>query len=85
MTDVLQEGARKMWAQAIEAEVESFLCHHSEIQHDLGQQQVVRNGYLPERTIQCRIGHIAVRWPRERDRNGSGNRLFLEGGVAALP
>jgi transposase-like protein len=37
-----------------------------------GQQAVVRNGHLPERTIQTGVGDIPVQVPKVRDRNGSG-------------
>jgi len=33
---------------------------------------VVRNGYLPERAIQTRLGNIEVKAPKVRDRSGSG-------------
>ena len=75
LTEVLREGARKMLAQAIEAEVEEFLCTHCPLQDGRGRRQVVRNGYLPERTIQSGIGDIAVKVPRVRDRSGSGIRF----------
>ncbi|ASC73097.1 Transposase for insertion sequence element IS6120 [Halomicronema hongdechloris C2206] len=32
----------------------------------------MRNGYLPERTIQTGVGDVAVTVPKVRDRNGSG-------------
>ena len=75
LTEVLREGARKMLAQAIETEVEVFLCEHCALQDGMGRRQVVRNGYLPERTIQSGIGDIAVKAPRVRDRSGSGIRF----------
>ncbi len=36
----------------------------------MGYQRLVRNGYLPERTIQTGIGDVAVKAPRVRDRAG---------------
>ena len=75
LTDVLREGARKMLAQAIEAEVEGFLAAHGDARDEAGHRQVVRNGYLPERTIQSGIGDIAVKAHRVRDRSGSGIRF----------
>ncbi len=75
LTDVLREGARKMLAQAIEAEVEGFLAAHDDARDEAGHRQVVRNGYLPERTIQSGIGDIAVKAPRVRDRSASGIRF----------
>ena len=68
---VLQEGAKKMLAATIEAEVQTFLAKHNEQQCD-GKPAVVRNGYLPERTIQTGLGDIPVKVPKTRDRTGSG-------------
>ena len=67
---VLQEGAKKMLAATIEAEVQTFLAKHNE-QCD-GKPAVVRNGYLPERTIQTGLGDIPVKVPKTRDRTASG-------------
>jgi putative transposase len=70
LTDVLREGARTLLAQAIEAEVAAFVAQHQDKQDELGRTRVVRNGYLPERTIQTGLGDIAVKAPRVRDRGG---------------
>ena len=40
-----------MLATAIESEVSDWTEKHSHIVDDKGHRQVVRNGYLPERTI----------------------------------
>lgn len=40
-----------------------------------GRQAVVRNGYLPERTIQTGLGDVKVKVPKVRDRSGSGIRF----------
>ena len=70
LTEVLQEGARTLLAQAIEAEVAEFLARHVD-KHDAGgRRRLVRNGYLPERTIQTGIGDVPVKAPRVRDRAG---------------
>jgi transposase-like protein len=72
LTPLLREGARRMLAQAIEVEVEAFITSHEHVRDETGRRVVVRNGYLPERTIQSGIGDIAVKAPRVRDRGGSG-------------
>lgn len=33
---------------------------------------VVRNGYLPERTITTGVGEVEIQVPKVRDRSGSG-------------
>ena len=71
LTDVLREGARRMLREAVEAEVQEFLTRHAPLKDENNRQRVVRNGYLPERTIQTGLGDIAVTAPRVRDREGA--------------
>ena len=71
LTQVLRHGARTLLAQAIEAEVATFLATHADLVDDAGRRRLVRNGFLPERVIQTGIGEVPVRQPRVRDR-GSG-------------
>ena len=68
LTDVLRHGARTLPAQAIEAEVATFLASHADLVDEGGRRRLVRNGFLPERTIQTGIGAVSVRQPRVRDR-----------------
>ncbi|MEF3077276.1 transposase, partial [Methylobacter sp. Wu1] len=72
LQEVLREGARKLLAAAIEAEVAAFIAQHSALKTDADKAAVVRNGYLPERSIQTGLGDIAVKVPKVRDRSGSG-------------
>jgi putative transposase len=72
VTEVLRQGARKLLAQAIEAEVEAFLAEHAELALANGHRRVVRNGYLPEREVQTGIGSVAISIPRVRDKGGAG-------------
>jgi len=72
LQEVLREGARKLLAAAIEAEVAAFLSQHSGLKTDEHKASVVRNGYLPERSIQTGLGDIAVKVPKVRDRSCSG-------------
>jgi transposase-like protein len=68
ITDILRQGARKLLAEALHAEIESFLSQYSDIKDDRGCMRVTRNGYLPEREIQTGIGPVPVKVPRVRDR-----------------
>jgi transposase-like protein len=68
LTEVLRDGARRLLAQAIEAEVTTWIDAHAHLKDDAGRRQVVRNGHLPERTIQTGIGEVPVRQPRVQDR-----------------
>ena len=71
LTEVLREGAQKLIAEAVQAELEELLEQYEGQQDGQGRQRLVRNGYLPKREVQTGIGGIAVRIPRVRDR-GSG-------------
>src|SRR5262249_53218057 len=74
LTEVLRDGARKMLAQAVAAEVAAWIADHAHLKDESGRQQVVRNGHLPERTIQTGIGPVAVKQPRVRDRRPADRR-----------
>ena len=51
LTQVLRDGAQRMLARAIEAEVADFLERYRSDMDQAGRARMVRNGYLPERTI----------------------------------
>jgi putative transposase len=68
ITDVLRRGARKLLAEALEAEIESFLSQYANLKDQQGRRRVTRNGHLPERAIQTGIGPVPVKVPRARDR-----------------
>src|SRR5437868_6948683 len=60
LDDLIQQGARQIIQQAIEAESLD------------GRRAVIRNGYLPEREVVTAIGPVTVQVPKVRDRSGSG-------------
>jgi putative transposase len=70
LTEVLRRGAKELLQQAVEVEVAEAIAQYAEWKDEQGRRRVVRNGYLPERSIQTGIGEVAVRAPRVRDRAG---------------
>src|SRR6478752_6811013 len=68
LTDILRDGARRLLAEAVEAEVAAWIDAHAHLKDPTGRRQVVRNGYLPEREIQTGLGDIEVKQPRVHDR-----------------
>src|SRR5436309_15501349 len=74
LTDLLRDGARRMLAQAVEAEVAAWIDAHDHLVDDQGRRQVVRNGHLPERAIQTGLGDIEVKQPRVHDRRAPTER-----------
>jgi putative transposase len=71
LTELLRVGAKALISQAVEAELEEMLSSHTDKLED-GRRSVVRNGYLPSRTIQTGIGEVAIKVPKIRDRSGEG-------------
>jgi putative transposase len=72
LTELVRQGAQQIIAQAVEAELNTFLSQYQHLQDEQGRKAVVRNGYLPERTIITGVGEVAVQVPKVRDRTGSG-------------
>ena len=64
LQEVLKQGARKLLEQAIEAELADLLERHTNLVTADGKRAVVRNGYLPERTIQTGLGIFLSRSPK---------------------
>ena len=70
LTEILRTGAKKLLAEAVEAEVNDFVNNYQELKDSQGHQVVVRNGYLPERKVQTGIGPVPVKAPRVRYKGG---------------
>ena len=76
LTEILRTGARRLIAQAVEAEFETFLASTAELVLPDGRRRVVRHGHDPVRAIQTGIGPIEVQRPKARDRAAaSGERV----------
>jgi putative transposase len=72
LTELLRNGARQLISDAVEAELQELLNQYAELKNEQGHLQVVRNGYLPERSIQTGIGQVKVKVPKIRDKSGQG-------------
>jgi transposase-like protein len=72
LTELLRVGARDLIKQAVEAELADMLSQYESHKLPDGRQAVVRNGYLPERTLQTGLGDVAIQVPKVRDRSGDG-------------
>ena len=75
LTEVLRQGAQRLLAPAIAAEVAGLLAQDAERRDTQGRHAVVRHGHLPEREVQTGMGAVRVKVPRGRDRRGSGIRV----------
>lgn len=72
LSELLRAGARKLIAEAVEAELHEFLSQYVDIRNKQGHRQVIRNGYLPEREILTGIGNVEIKVPKIRDKSGQG-------------
>ncbi|NOG54992.1 MAG: hypothetical protein HND57_11830 [Planctomycetes bacterium] len=71
--DILRQGAQRLLAEAVEAEVATWIEARAHLVDErTGHRHVVRNGHLPERTLVTQVGPMTVRQPRVRDRRPAG-------------
>jgi transposase-like protein len=75
LTALLRDGARRLLAEAVEAEVAAWIDDHAHLKDQAGHRQVVRNGYLPGREIQTGLGDVQVKQPRVHDRRPAEQRV----------
>jgi putative transposase len=68
LDEIARQGARRMLAQALEAEVDAYIEAASDQRDERGHALVVRNGRAREREILCGAGAVEVRAPRVNDR-----------------
>jgi transposase-like protein len=66
--EIVREGAKRMLAAALEAEVNSYLAQLADQRDESGHRLVVRNGYRVERTVTTAAGPVQVKAPRVNDK-----------------
>jgi putative transposase len=75
LSALLREKASELLQAAINAECAELLAQYAQVRDMNGKQAVVRNGYLPQRSILTGLGPVAVKVPRVKDRTGQGIRF----------
>jgi putative transposase len=81
LDELFREGARRMLAAALEAEVEAYIAAHAELVDEHGHRLVVRNGRAPARTLTTGVGQVEVVRPRVDDRRtdpATGERVRFQ-------
>jgi transposase-like protein len=68
LDEIARRGARRMLAEALEAEVEFYIEAARGERDERGHALVTRNGYAKEREILCGAGAVEVKAPRVNDR-----------------
>lgn len=66
--EIVREGARRMLAEALQAEVEAYIAQFADQREDNGRRLVVRNGYHQPREVLTSAGAIEVKAPRVNDK-----------------
>jgi hypothetical protein len=79
LDELCREGARRMLAAALEAEVDAYIACFAEARDEHGHRLVRRNGHAPARQVATGTGQIEVVRPRVDDagwtptREGAGS------------
>ena len=68
LSELAREGARRMLAQVLIAEADSFVAMWKDLKLPDGRDRVVRHGHGPHRAIQTGVGPVEVRRAKVRDR-----------------
>jgi putative transposase len=66
--EIVREGARRMLAAALEAEVNQYIAELAAETDERGHRLVVRNGHHRPRTVATAAGAVEVTAPRVNDR-----------------
>jgi transposase-like protein len=66
--ELVREGARRMLAEALQAEVDAYIARHAHERDENGRRLVVRNGSHQAREVLTSAGAVEVVAPRINDR-----------------
>jgi transposase-like protein len=81
LDELVREGARRLLAAALEAEVGAYLAAHLEVVDERGHRLVMRNGHAPARALTTAAGQVEVVRPRVNDRRvdpATGQRVQFQ-------
>src|SRR5512144_1126358 len=83
LDEIVREGARRMLAAALEAEVEAYLAAHAHERDEAGRRLVVRNGHARARWRYARRGSTTGGSTRKAGSGAGSVRGFCRGGAGA--
>ena len=66
--EIVREGARRMLAEALQAEVDAYIAAHAAERDQDGRRLVVRNGHHQPREVLTSAGAVEVTVPRVNDK-----------------
>jgi transposase-like protein len=82
--EIVREGARRMLAEALQAEVDACIARFAGERDEQGRRQVVRNGYHQPREVLTSAGPVEVTVPRVNDKRtdpGTGERVRFSSAI----
>ena len=85
LSELAREGARRMLAQVLIAEADSFVALWKDLKLPDGRDRVVRHGHGPHRAIQTGVGPVEVRRAKVRDRGDVGAEEKIRFTSSILP
>ncbi len=86
LDEIVREGARRMLAAALEAEVAAYMAEHTDQLDEHGRRLVVRNGRRQPRQVLTSSGAIEVVAPRVNDKRSdeaTGERKRFSSAILA--
>ncbi|MBW3647416.1 MAG: IS256 family transposase, partial [Actinobacteria bacterium] len=83
LDEIVLEGARRMLAAALEAEVDAYVTELADQRDERGRRLVVGNGHAAPRTITTAAGQVEVSAPRVNDKRvgESGERCRFRSSI----
>ena len=85
LSELAREGARRMLAQVLIAEANSFVAMWKDLKLPDGRDRIVRHGHGPHRAIQTGVGPVEVRRAKVRDRGEVGAEEKIRFTSSILP
>jgi transposase-like protein len=82
--EIVREGARRMLAEALAAEVDAYIARFAAERGEDGRHLVVRNGYHQSREVLTSAGAIEVTAPRVNDKRtdaATGERMRFSSAI----
>ena len=88
--ELVREGARRMLAEALQAEVDAYIAQFADERDERGRRLVVRNGSHQPREVLTSAGAVEVTVPRVNDRRidpdtGRAAAVLLGDPAAVVP
>ena len=82
--EIVREGARRMLAEALQAEVDAYIARFAAERDGNGHRLVVRNGYHQPREVLTSAGAVEVTVPRVNDKRSdpaTGERMRFSSAI----